>query len=198
MNVNSSNSTEPASQTSPMAARIRNFLIVLAAIILSISVFVGVRAEATSTSLPQLAEDATPFDVALTNGKPTLLEFYANWCTTCQAMAPDLSAIKQEYADQLNFVMLNVDNTKWLPEILKYRVDGIPHFVFFNEKADVIAQTIGEVPRNIMEANLEALIAGNSIPYAQASGQVSAFNTAIKPDKPSLTDPRSHSSQGKN
>ena len=198
MNVNSSHSTEPAAPASPMAARIRNFLIVLAAIILSISVFVGVRAEATSTSLPQLAEDSTAFDVALTNGKPTLLEFYANWCTTCQAMAPDLSAIKQEYGDQLNFVMLNVDNTKWLPEILKYRVDGIPHFVFFNKKAEAIAQTIGEVPRNIMEANLDALIAENAIPYAQASGQVSAFNAAVKPDKPSLTDPRSHSSQGKN
>jgi hypothetical protein len=45
-------------------------------------------------------------------------------------MAPDVGVLKKQYGESVNFVMLNIDNTKWLPEILNYRVDGIPHFVF--------------------------------------------------------------------
>jgi len=194
MNENPLPSTTPTSP-SDLAKRIRNFLIVIAAIILSIAVFLGVRTDATSTSLPQLAETSIPVDLALRNGKPTLIEFYANWCTSCQAMAPELNEIKQQYAEQLNFVMLNVDNSKWLPELLKYRVDGIPHFVYLNQKAETIAQTIGEIPRNILEENLDALIAENPLPYTQASGQVSAFNSPLTLDKSSTSDPRSHGAQ---
>ncbi|MBE9142060.1 thioredoxin family protein [Planktothrix mougeotii] len=194
MNENPLHSTT-STQPSDLAKRIRNFLIAMAAIILAVAVFLGVRMDATTTSLPQLAEESVPMDVALRNGKPTLIEFYANWCTSCQAMAPELHEIKQQYAEQLNFVMLNVDNSKWLPELLKYRVDGIPHFVYLNQNADTIAQTIGEIPRNILEANLDALIAENPLPYTQSTGQVSAFNSPITPDKPSAVDPRSHGAQ---
>jgi thiol-disulfide isomerase/thioredoxin len=108
-------------------------------------------------------------------------------------MAPELNKIKHEYENQLNFVMLNVDNSKWLPEVLQYRVDGIPHFVFLNDQASAIAQSIGEIPPAIMEANLDALIAGIPLPYAEATGQVSAFKPSVTPQQ-SNTDPRAHGS----
>ncbi|WP_413165068.1 thioredoxin family protein [Capilliphycus salinus ALCB114379] len=193
MNDQSSTPTSSATQPSTFATRLRNLLITLVAVILSAAIFVGLQTEATSTSVAELAEDSIPLEVALSNGKPTLLEFYANWCTTCQAMAPELNEIKHQYENQLNFVMLNVDNSKWLPEILKYRVDGIPHFVFLDEQATAIAESIGEIPQAVMTANLEALIAGNPLPYAQATGQMSAFQPAVTPQK-SNSDPRAHGS----
>ncbi|ERT09112.1 thioredoxin family protein [Lyngbya aestuarii BL J] len=193
MNDPSSKPVSSPTQQSTFATRLRNLLITLVAVILSVAILVGLRTEATSTSLPELAEESTPFEVALSNGKPTLIEFYANWCTTCQAMAPQLKEIKHNYENQLNFVMLNVDNSKWLPEILNYRVDGIPHFVFLNEQATAIAQSIGEIPATVMEANLDALIAGNSLPYAEATGQVSAFKPSVTTPE-SNTDPRAHGS----
>ena len=198
MSLNSPNSTAaPVAKDSDItaAARIRNLLIVLAAIALSISLFFGVRTQTPSSSLTEMAKASVPLETALTNGKPTLMEFYANWCGSCQAMAKDLSAIKQQYAEPMNFVMLNVDNDKWLPEITKYRVDGIPHFVYLNDKGNSVAETIGEMPGSIMEANLEALIAGKPIPHSQSSGQVSDFTPPTGPVKTSSSDPRAHGSQ---
>jgi thiol-disulfide isomerase/thioredoxin len=185
---------EPTPVTNaPLSAKLRNFAIVLAAVILSVGVFLGVRTETGSATLTTIAENSVPLEEALSNGKPTLMEFYANWCTSCQAMAPDMATLEQQYGETVNFVMLNVDNSKWLPEILSYRVDGIPHFVFLDKAGTPIAQTIGEQPRSIMEGNLVALLAGDPLPNAQATGQTSAFSAPVT--APNQTDPRSHGSQ---
>ncbi|MBF2087918.1 MAG: thioredoxin family protein [Synechococcales cyanobacterium K44_A2020_017] len=180
--------------SSTSMTRLRNLVVVLVAVALSVSVFLGIQTKSTGTSLAALAEASVPLDLALTNGKPTLVEFYANWCTSCQAMAGDMGTLKQTYSDRLNFVMLNVDNTKWLPEMLHYQVDGIPHFVFLDPQGEAIASTIGEQPRPVMAANLDALIAGGPLPYLQGRGRVSDVETrTVAPS--SNDDPRSHGSQ---
>ncbi len=176
-------------------SRLRNLLIAFAAIALSTAIFFGFQTQANSVSLEAQAERSTSLEVALNNEKPTLTEFYANWCTSCQAMAPDLAQIKQKYADSVNFVMLNVDNNKWLPEILRYRVDGIPHFIFLNATGEAIAQTIGEQPPSVMEANLDALIANQTLPYAASNGQTSMFNAPVNTSSSSQDDPRGHGAQ---
>lgn len=176
------------------ATRIRNLLIALATVALSVAIFLGFQSQVNSTSLETQAKQAMAVEIAVTNGKPTLTEFYANWCTSCQAMAKDLAIVKKKYANSVNFVMLNVDNSKWLPEILRYRVDGIPHFVFLNRNGEAIAQTLGEQPLSVIEANLDALIAELPLPYAYSTGQTSQFKASINSNN---TDPRSHGSQVK-
>lgn len=170
-------------QSSSAPQRMRNFTIVIIAIALVIALVLGIRAQNFTDSLETQASQATPIDLALTNNKPTLMEFYANWCTSCQAMAPDLAAIKAQFSDRINFSMLNVDNTKWLPEVTKYRVDGIPHFVFFNNKGEVLAQAIGEQPRQILTAKLTALIAGTALTdtASATTGEVSKFTPKVAP-----------------
>lgn len=191
------------SETTPkpaptLVARLRNLLVLVAALSLAFSLFMGLQTQTNSSTLSTMAETATPLEEAVSNGKPSLVEFYANWCTTCQAMAPELGEIKAEYGDQINFVMLNVDNSKWLPEILQYRVDGIPHFIFLDATGESVAQAIGEVPKSVMSANLQALVAGTPLPYADATGQVSKLATpAMGVPGNSSTDPRSHGSQVK-
>jgi thiol-disulfide isomerase/thioredoxin len=172
---------------------LRNLIVAIAAVTLSIALFLGLQTETNATSLEAQVKQSTPLDLALSNGKPTLTEFYADWCTSCQAMAADLGAIKDSYGDRVNFVMLNVDNNKWLPEILHYRVDGIPHFVFLNAQGDAIAQAIGEQPRPILEADLDALIANNPLPYAAQKGSISQFTPPVTVEK--NDDPRSHGAQ---
>ncbi|MFP5271779.1 thioredoxin family protein [Coleofasciculus sp.] len=199
MTANSPDSGSPSPQTpkANLSSRLRNFIIALVAIILGVALFLGLQTQTGSASLDAQAEESTPLEVALSNGKPTFMEFYANWCTTCQAMAQDLGELKQHYTDSVNFVMLNVDNSKWLPEILNYRVDGIPHFVFLDTQGEAIAQTIGEQPRPVLEANLEALVADLPLPYTQGDGQVSTFKAPVSSSKTSSDDPRSHGTQVK-
>ena len=79
--------------------QVRNLLIVIVAIALSVALFLGIKSQNTDVSLTALDENSTPLEVALSNGKPTLMEFYANWCTVCQAMAPDIAQLEQEYTD---------------------------------------------------------------------------------------------------
>ncbi|MEH2312966.1 MAG: thioredoxin family protein [Nostoc sp.] len=184
----------PDKSESTFGKRLRNFLIVMVAIALGVALILGLRTETTSVSLTKLSDSSTPLEVAISNGKPSLVEFYADWCTVCQKMAPDIAQLETEYADKMNFVMLNVDNTKWLPEMLKYRVDGIPHFVFLSHQGETIAQAIGDQPRKIMASNLEALVTGSSLPYAEANGKVSKFSAPVAPTA-SQDDPRSHGSQ---
>ena len=186
--------SENLSQTQANGSRIRNILIAIAAIALSITFFLGIKTESGTGSLEQQAKNSTPLDVALSNGKPTLTEFYANWCTTCQSMAGDLDLVKKKYANSVNFVMLNVDNSKWLPEILRYRVDGIPHFVFIDNEGKAIAETIGEQPRSVLEADLDALVANRELPYAYSEGRVSELRTPT-PNSTTSDDPRSHGAQ---
>lgn len=169
---------------------IRNIVVAIAAVVLGVALFISLQTETNSGSLESLVNRSMSLEDALSNDKPTLTEFYADWCTSCQAMAGDLAAIEDSYGEKVNFVMLNVDNNKWLPEILRYRVDGIPHFVFMNREGEAVAEAIGEQPRSILEADLEALIASNPIPYTYDKGAVSQFNSPLTTAK--SNDPRSH------
>jgi thiol:disulfide interchange protein len=192
--MNSSNSestpenTPKNTITSPN--RLRNLIVAIAAIILTTALFLGLQTQRNSTSLDAVAAAAVPIDVALSNDRPTLIEFYADWCQVCQAMAADAISLEQQYNDRLNFVMLNVDNTKWLPELTKYRVDGVPRFIFLDKTNQAIGDAVGEIPRSIMAANIEAAIAAQALPYNSINGdRVSSVNN---PPSADTSQPRDH------
>ena len=179
-----------------MAKRIRNLVVVVIASLLSVAIAVGLQTQSPAASLSDIAEASVPLDTALANGKPTLIEFYANWCTSCQAMAPNMKALKEDYGKRVNFVMLNVDNTKWLPEMLNYRVDGIPHFEFLSAEGAEKGAAIGEIPRLILAENLEALVKHQPLPNAQIKGEISELDNVDNPITGKGTDdPRSHGAQ---
>ncbi|MFQ3585993.1 MAG: thioredoxin family protein [Cyanobacteriota bacterium] len=170
--------------------RLRNGLIAVAAVILATGLFLANQSRSASTSLEALAQRSVPLEEAQANAKPSLVEFYADWCTSCRSMAPVLASLKEEFAQQVNFVMLNVDNPKWLPELSRYRVNGIPHFLFLDREGELLGSAIGEQPESVLRANLLALASGDPLDLA-GSGPVSGLdrNSPVLLDQP---DPRSH------
>ncbi len=180
----------------PNASRLRNALIAIAAIVLATVFALGLKTQTNGASLPAMAKASVPLEVALRSQKPTLMEFYADWCSSCQAMAPAMAQLKSDYGDRVNFVMLNVDNEKWLPEVVTYRVDGIPHFVYLQADNETLAQSIGEQPKSILEENLLALAEGQPLPIATnqaiTEGQTSAYKPPSVVTKQSSDDPRAH------
>lgn len=179
--------------SSTVGSKVRNLLVVSVAVVLALAIFLGMRVQSPTASLSTLAAEATPLEEALANPQPTLMEFYANWCTSCQAMAADMARLRSDYKDRVNFVMLNVDNMKWLPEMLEYRVDGIPHFVYLDRQGEAVSDAIGEMPRPIIAENLDALIAQQPLPHQQAFGRTSAVEPQLQGSV--NDDPRSHGAQ---
>ncbi len=139
--------------------------------------------EAMARRSPELA-------VALANGRPSLVEFYADWCRVCQAMAPAIERIERDQRGRLNVVLLNVDNPRWLPEIRRYDVNGIPHLELFDRRGQAVGRSLGERSLGELQAIASALI--NDEPLPELAGVRGL--SALAPETPAAAPvgPRSH------
>jgi thiol-disulfide isomerase/thioredoxin len=66
-------------------------------------------------------------------------------------LAPVEYNLEQQYDQKVNFVMLNVENPKWAPEVDEYKVGGIPHFVFLDPRGQPMAAAVGKLPESVLE-----------------------------------------------
>ena len=127
-------------------------------------------------------------EIAFTNNKPTFLEFYAEWCEVCKEMAPQVSAFKDEYEKDINFVFLNVDNQKWGNYIQKFAVNGIPQVNLFDKKGNLISTFIGKQKELKIRESIENLEKKEKL-YEET---VDAEFSTIQENKKNKVSPRSH------
>jgi thiol-disulfide isomerase/thioredoxin len=155
----------------------------------------GLRGEAPLEELARRSPDLHP---ALANGRPTLVEFYADWCEACRAMAPALRTVESRHRDRMDVVLLNVDNPRWQPELDRYDVNGIPHLEFFNEGGTSVGRSLGVRSEQELDRLASAVIAGRELPAMAGVGQVSRLGDAdAAPMRPGTAGggspgPRSH------
>lgn len=109
-------------------------------------------------TLKTMAQTATPYDEAMTNQKPTLIEFYADWCTTCQALSPTLNALHDQWGDRINFVMLNIDDPQWATQVKQFQVNGVPNLTLLDKTHDVTDTFMGNIPKSLLERELTELL----------------------------------------
>ena len=74
-------------------------------------------------------ENFGPF--VLDSKRPVLVDFWAQWCGPCRALAPIVDALAEQYAGTARIVKLNVDDNPALVE--RYRVQAIPTLILFQD-----------------------------------------------------------------
>ena len=112
----------------------------------------------STLQLKKLGNSSMDPEIAFTNGKPTYLEFYAEWCEICKEMAPEVAELKKDFDDKINFVFLNVDNPKWDKFIKEFKVNGIPQINIIDANANLLATLTGFQEENTIEQSLKYII----------------------------------------
>ena len=138
--------------------------------------------------LKKFGEFSIDPEIALTNNKPTFLEFYAEWCEVCKEMAPKVADIKEKYEKDINFVFLNVDNPKWEKYIRDLNVNGIPQLNLFDEDANLKVTFIGKQKDNTIKEALDNL--QNN--FSSNEQILNSEFSVVKENKKYQSSPRSH------
>ena len=162
-------------------------VLIIAIIIISLFLFKSLFFQSTYL-LKSFGELSVDPEIAFTNNKPTFLEFYAEWCEVCKEMAPQVSALKNEYEKDINFVFLNVDNQKWGNYIQKFAVNGIPQVNLFDKKGNLISTFIGKQDEIKIRESI------NNFQKAENSYEeiMNAEFSKIQENKKNEINPRSH------
>jgi len=162
-------------------------VLIISIVIISLLLFKNFFFKSTYL-LKSFGELSVDPEIAFTNNKPTFLEFYAEWCEVCKEMAPQVSAFKDEYEKDINFVFLNVDNQKWANYIQKFSVNGIPQINLFDKKGNLISTFIGKQDEIIIRKSINNLEKEDK-PHEKIIN--SEFST-IQENKNTEVSPRSH------
>lgn len=93
------------------------------------------------------------FDDEVINSEvPVLVDFWADWCAPCRAIAPAVSELADEYQGKAKIGKLDVDNNQQVA--MKYGIRSIPTLLIF-KNGEVAEQIVGAVPKQQLENKLK-------------------------------------------
>jgi thioredoxin 1 len=87
----------------------------------------------------------------LQSEQPVIVDFWAEWCGPCHAVAPVLDRIAEERGDELKLVKVNIDEEQGLAQ--RYGIASIPTIVLF-KGGEPAAAAIGAQPKSSLERSL--------------------------------------------
>ncbi len=91
----------------------------------------------------------------LNSEKPVLLDFWAEWCAPCRAIAPILEDVQRDKGDKLTVAKINIDENPGIPG--KYGVRGIPTLMLF-KGGQLAATKIGALPKGALYEWIESVL----------------------------------------
>ena len=99
--------------------------------------------------------DATFEPEVLKSEVPVLVDYWAEWCGPCKAIAPVLDEVAKEYSGKLKVAKVNVDENQEIPR--KYGIRGITTLMLF-KNGNVEAQKVGSLSKSQLTAFLDSNI----------------------------------------
>lgn len=94
--------------------------------------------------------DAT-FQETIAGSKPVLVDFWAEWCGPCRAVAPVLEELATDKAERLTVAKLNIDEHPQAPS--SFDVMSIPTMILFQDGKEK-KRIVGARPKHQIEAEL--------------------------------------------
>ncbi|MFH8387393.1 thioredoxin [Kitasatospora sp. NPDC018058] len=107
-----------------------------------------------TTALKEVTDASFDADV-LKSDKPVLVDFWAEWCSSCRQITPSLEAIAAEHGDKIGVVKLNIDQNPATAD--KYGVMSLPTLLVFKDGA-VVKTIVGAQSKAALDRDLDAFV----------------------------------------
>ena len=95
------------------------------------------------------------FNDLINSETPVLVDFYADWCGPCRAMAPVLKELKNDIGETGKIVKINVDHNQAISNAFQIR--GIPTFMVF-QKGEMKWRASGMQTKKQLKEVMQALV----------------------------------------
>ncbi len=107
-----------------------------------------------SEHIQHVTDDTFETEV-LQSQSPVLVDYWAEWCGPCKAIAPTLEEVAKEYSGKLKVAKVNVDENQEIPR--KYGIRGIPTLMLF-KNGNIEATKVGALSKSQLTAFLDSNI----------------------------------------
>lgn len=98
-------------------------------------------------------------ETVLASARPVLVDFWADWCAPCKALAPTLNDMAVEYADAVDIVKVDIVANTGTVE--RFDIRSIPLLVVFRNGREV-ARASGGMSRTRLAAFIEDNVGGDT------------------------------------
>ncbi|HEY5702901.1 MAG: thioredoxin TrxA [Gammaproteobacteria bacterium] len=99
--------------------------------------------------------DSSFEEEVLNSNTPVMVDYWAEWCGPCRAIAPVLEELAEEYNGKLIVAKMDVDQNQSTPQ--KYGVRGIPTLMIFSN-GNVVGTKVGQASKSQLSAFIDSTI----------------------------------------
>ena len=95
------------------------------------------------------------FNEIIESTKPTLVDFYADWCGPCKMLSPIIEETKEILGEDVNVIKINVDMNSEIAS--KYQIRSIPTLMVF-KKGEVLWRQSGVMGKEMIVETVKKFI----------------------------------------